>query len=172
MTPTNHPQDINFTGGTIHIIDTFLTLPESVSATASAAGEDLAALVGALTKANLVETVEDLNDVTIFAPITSGFEAIASALQDISNEDLASILTYHVVNGTVGYSADLTDDQTLTSVSGSELKINIVDGTVFVNGAAVVMADVLVENGVVHVIDKYVPFLARLCYALMRLQCT
>lgn len=37
---------------------------------------------------------------------------------------------------------------------GGDLRITIVDGDVFVNSARVVLPDVLVANGVVHVIDN------------------
>lgn len=81
--------------GVIHIIDKVLTIPESPSDTAIAAG--LSSLAGALIKANLVDTVDNLKDVTIFAPANAAFQAIGSGLANISNEDLSSILTYHVV---------------------------------------------------------------------------
>ena len=42
----------------------------------------------------------------------------------------------------------------LTSMSGMNLNITISNGSVFVNSAKVVTPDVLVSNGVVHVIDK------------------
>ena len=61
-----------------------------------------------------------------------------------------------VVNGTVGYSSDLTNGQKLTALNGETLTITIDNGTVFVNSAQVVTPNVLVANGVVHVIDKYV----------------
>lgn len=57
-----------------------------------------------------------------------------------------------VVTGTVGYSTGLTNT-TLTTVNGETLKITIENGNVFVNSAKVITPDVLVANGVVHVID-------------------
>lgn len=69
---------------------------------------------------------------------------------------MASVLTYHVVNGTVGYSSGLKDGMEVKTVEGGSVKISVVGGTVFVNSARVIQADVLVGNGVVHVIDKYV----------------
>jgi uncharacterized surface protein with fasciclin (FAS1) repeats len=74
------------------IIDTVLTIPVTPADTATAAG--LTSLAGALTSANLVDTVDGLKDVTIFAPSNSAFGAIGSALGNISTTDLTSILTY------------------------------------------------------------------------------
>jgi len=91
---------------------------------------------------------------TVFVPNNAAFQAIGSALPNMTTQQLTNILEYHVVNGTVGYSSDLTNGMTLTAMNGGQLKITINNGTVFVNSAEVVMADVLVANGVVHVIDN------------------
>ena len=144
---------MNFTGGVVHVIDTVLTIPESDAATAIAA--NLTSLAGALTTANLVSTVDDLHDVTIFAPSNAAFQAIGSAVGSLSTSQLTSILEYHVINGTVGYSSGLTNT-TLKTVGGGSVTITIENGTVFVNSAKVIVPNVLVANGVVHVIDKYV----------------
>lgn len=144
-------QNVNFTGGTIHIIDTVLTIPQSAADTAMAA--NLTSLAGALTTANLVDTVDSLKDVTIFAPDNSAFQAIGSALGTLSVDQLTSILTYHVVQGTVGYSSMLSN-MTLMTVNGANLTITIEDGSVFVNSAKVVVPNVLIAGGVVHVIDR------------------
>ncbi|ERF75420.1 hypothetical protein EPUS_00213 [Endocarpon pusillum Z07020] len=143
--------DVTFDSGVIHIIDRLLTVPANVSTTAVAA--NLTSLVGAVTTAELAEAVDTTPNVTIFAPTNEAFQSIGSALGSISTEDLASILTYHVVSGTVGYSSILSNT-TLTTLNDADVTISIVDGAVFVNSARVVMADVLVANGVVHVIDN------------------
>lgn len=43
---------------------------------------------------------------------------------------------------------------TVPALAGGDLRITITDGDVFVNSAKVLMPDVLVANGVVHVIDN------------------
>jgi uncharacterized surface protein with fasciclin (FAS1) repeats len=137
-------QDVNFTGGVIHVIDRLLVLPEVPSNTLTTAG--LSSLRGALNRTNLIETV---------APSNEAFRNIGSALANISDEDLANVLSYHVVKGTVGYSSGLENGTTLTTLSGDNLTITIgEEGRVFVNNARVTIADVLVANGVVHVIDE------------------
>merc|ERR1712137_1130890 len=72
----------------------------------------------------------------------------------VASEDLTSILTYHVVAGTIGYSTGLTNGTQLTTANGAMLTITVGDEGVFVNNAKVVTADVLIANGVVHVIDQ------------------
>lgn len=142
--------NLNFTGGTIHIINEVLAIPMNVSSTAVAAG--LRSLVGAVTQADLASTLDGLEDVTIFAPYDEAFAAIGSATGELSEEQLAQILQYHVVQGTVGYSSGLSNT-TLETVEGSDIRVTVGDDGVYVNSAKVIIPDVLVANGVVHVID-------------------
>jgi uncharacterized surface protein with fasciclin (FAS1) repeats len=144
--------DVTFTGGIVHVIDSVLTIPANDSATALAA--NLTALAGALTTADLVNNVDTAQDVTIFAPSNSAFASIQNLAANLSTEQLSSILTYHVVQGTVGYSSSLTSGLQLTTLNNGQVTITIDDGDVFVNSAEVQVADVLVSNGVVHVIDN------------------
>ena len=142
---------VNFTGGVVHIIDRVLTIPQNISTTAVAA--NLTSAAGALTQAGLVETVDYLSDVTVFVPNNAAFQAIGSALPNLTMEEVTSILTYHVVNGTVAYSSTLMNGTSVPTVQGGNLTITIQDGDVFVNSARVIIPDVLVANGVVHVIN-------------------
>jgi uncharacterized surface protein with fasciclin (FAS1) repeats len=57
-----------------------------------------------------------------------------------------------VVPGVVGYSSGLEDGDTLETLSGGVIQITIEDGSIFANGVKIVIPDVLVANGVVHVI--------------------
>ena len=141
---------MNFTGGVIHIIDSFLTIPSNISNSAVQLG--LSSSVGALQAANLATTVDSLMDVTCFIPNNDAFQAVAGSLATLPISNLTSILEYHVVNGTVGYSTDLTN-MTMKTLTGQNLAITVVNGSVFVNSARVVTSNVLVANGVVHVID-------------------
>ncbi|KAJ1328938.1 transforming growth factor-beta-induced protein [Microdochium nivale] len=143
--------NVNFTGGVIHIIDQVLTVPQSIVATAGAA--NLTSLVGAVTTAGLGDALTGLTNVTVFAPTNEAFAAISSVAANLSTEALANVLKYHVVDGVVGYSSGLSNT-TLTALDGTKLNISVIDGEVFVNSAKVVIADVLVANGVVHVIDQ------------------
>lgn len=98
--------------------------------------------------------LEDLSDITIFCPNNDAFQAIASGAGNITDEQLAEILQYHVINGTVGYSTALSNTS-LTTLNGEEVQITVdSDGAVFVNSARVINADILIENGVLHVIDE------------------
>lgn len=144
-----------FTGGVLHIIDTVLTLP--VAPSISAVDSLLTSFVGALKTTSLVTTVDSLKDVTIFAPSNDAFKAIGSATSALSQQQLASILEYHVINGTVGYSTLLMTglaNESFPTLSGGEINIRAQDNKVFVNSAQVTITDIIVSNGVIHVLDK------------------
>jgi hypothetical protein len=64
---------------------------------------------------------------------------------------LASVLKFHVVPGKV-MSSQLTNGLEATTLEGGKLKFDLSSG-VKVNGANVVKADIVVDNGVIHVID-------------------
>lgn len=144
--------DLNFTGGVIHVVDTVLTIPENVTATALAA--NLTALAGAANLTKLTDTLDTTRDVTIFAPNNAAFKAIGGTLSSFSTDDISRILAYHVVNGTVGYSTGLKDGTNLTTLNGANVTVRVDGNKTFVNGARVVTPNVLVANGVVHVIDN------------------
>lgn len=137
-------------GSTVHIIDSVLAIPQNLYMTAVMA--NLTALAGALNATNLTEPLNAASDITVFAPTTAAFEDISSALANLTAEDAAGILGYHVINGTVAYSS-LLGNVSVPSSTGQDLNITVIDGAVFVNAARVIATDVLVANGVVHVID-------------------
>ncbi|KAF7561332.1 hypothetical protein G7046_g2811 [Stylonectria norvegica] len=143
--------NLNFTGGVIHIINEVLQVPQNLTATAVAA--NLTAVTGALTQANLGTALDEMRDITVFAPSNAAFAAIGSVVGNLSTDDLSSILSYHVVPRTIGYSSTLRNT-TLRTAEGTDLKITVVNGTVYVNEAKVTTPDVLIANGVVHVIDN------------------
>merc|ERR1712013_506351 len=143
--------DITFDGGVVHVIDSLLTIPPNVSTVAQEA--NLTALLGALNATELTEAVNTTPDLTIFAPNNAAFQDIASVLANISVEDAASVLQYHVINGTVAYSSTLTNGSVPT-LGGGNITVTIIDGEVFVNRARVINSDILLSNGVLHVIDS------------------
>ncbi|KAK4185460.1 FAS1 domain-containing protein [Podospora australis] len=143
--------NFNYTGGTIHVIDNVVTIPANVSTTLLNA--NLTATLGAVVQAGVADTLTNTRDLTIFAPTNAAFEAIGNLVAGLTAEELANILGYHVIPGAVVYSTDVTDGASVASLQGEELNFRVVDGNVWVNSAKVVQANVLIANGVVHVID-------------------
>lgn len=145
--------DIPWNGGIIHKIDRVLTFPQLISTTAAAAG--LTELVEALKATSLVKVVDETPDLTVFAPNNAAFEKLGPAAANLTVDQLTEILGYHVVAaGSPLYSTDFTDGAVIKTLQGQSVKVSIKDGNVFVNDAKVIIPDVLVANGVVHVIDS------------------
>lgn len=121
---------------------------------AAVATEDLSTLVTAVTAAELVETLSSEGPFTVFAPLNSAFDKLPEGtLESVLAEPkgaLTDILTYHVVAGDIR-STDLTNGNVKTLL-GKDITVDLRNG-VKINGANVVIADLVVGNGVVHVID-------------------
>ncbi len=117
-------------------------------------------LVAAVTAAELVETLSGKGPFTVFAPLDEAFAAlpagtVESLIEPANKAKLQGILTYHVVAGKV-LSTDLTDGMKAKTVNGAEITIHLKDGKVLINDAEVVVADVIADNGVIHVINKVI----------------
>ena len=115
-------------------------------------------LLAAADAAGLVEALQADGPLTVFAPTDEAFAklpegTVDSLLQPENKEQLASILTFHVVSGKV-MSSDLSDGATAPTLQGQELTFAIDDEGVRVGDANVVAADVDASNGVIHVIDS------------------
>jgi len=119
---------------------------------------DLSTLVDAVVAADLVTTLQGEGPYTVFAPTNEAFATLPPAelkrlLKPANKEELASILTYHVVEGDVK-AADLSDGQMIDTVNGGQLKVSIKGDKVMVGDATVTQADIATSNGTVHVIDS------------------
>lgn len=127
--------------------------------TAVAAG-NFKTLVAAVQAAGLVDTLKGQGPFTVFAPTDEAFAKLpAGTVDDLlkpENKDkLVAVLTYHVVPGKV-MAADVTGKETKAkTVQGSEVTINGTNG-VTVDGAKVIKADIVTDNGVIHVIDAVI----------------
>jgi len=113
-------------------------------------------LAAALTAAGLIDTLKGPGPFTVFAPTDEAFAKIPKAQLDALLADkskLTAVLTYHVVAGKV-MAKDVKAGKVKT-VQGSELTVSTAGG-VMVDGAKVIAADIVADNGVIHVIDSVV----------------
>ena len=127
--------------------------------TAIAAGS-FKTLVAAVQAAGLVDTLKGKGPFTVFAPTDEAFAklpagTVESLLKPENKAKLVAILTYHVIAGKV-MAADVAGKEMMAkSVQGSEIKVNGKDG-VMVDAAEAVKADIVADNGVIHVIDAVI----------------
>lgn len=131
--------------------------------------ESFSTLVTAVTAADLGGTLSGTGPYTVFAPTNDAFaklpEGTVEQLTTEDTETLSSILTYHVVEGSVD-AATLTAaiaeagdaGYTINTVNGGTLTATVANGGVVLTDAAgntanVTATDVAASNGVIHVID-------------------
>ena len=126
--------------------------------TAASAG-NFQTLVAAIDAAGLTETLQGDGPYTIFMPTDQAFAKLPqgtmeSLMKPENKDQLAAILTYHVVPGKV-MTKDVKPGE-LATVNGAPLVIGYKDGHLMVDNAEVIITDVVTSNGVIHVIDTVV----------------
>ena len=147
--------DIQADNGVIHVVDKVILPPSVVDF--ALANENFTTLVEAVVKAGLVEALSTAGPFTIFAPTNDAFDELfdqlgISGVDDLTAEQLAPILTYHVVPGNI-VSTELSNGEVGTLNEGSSLTIDLSNG-VLINESEVIAADIQGTNGVIHVIDQ------------------
>ena len=128
--------------------------PQSIVDIAVADGrfETLVAAVGA---AGLAETLSNEGPFTVFAPTDEAFAKLPEGTVDALLADipaLTDILLYHVVEGAV-LAEDVVSLEEAQTLLGENVSIRVEEGIVYINDAQVILADIIAENGVIHVID-------------------
>jgi uncharacterized surface protein with fasciclin (FAS1) repeats len=122
-------------------------------ATAASNNPLLSTLVTAVTKAGLVDTLNQADGLTVFAPTNEAFAKIpaadlAAVLADKAK--LTAILTHHVVSGQLDPEEVVGDHETLNkdsiSVTGDEDGMQVGD-------ASVICGNIPTANATVYVVD-------------------
>ncbi|PSR74188.1 hypothetical protein PHLCEN_2v10036, partial [Hermanssonia centrifuga] len=160
---------------TIYIVDHVLHVPENLAAAATA-NDALPAFDTVLSSASLAfynSSTNQTSDVTffdafdsgyrgftLFAPNTAAVNASNSTLQSLVSNRTAinNILYNHLINGTTVYSPLLAGSEKYTSAAGQTLSFSInATGQYVTLGnitATIVQPDILLPNGVIHIIDQ------------------
>jgi uncharacterized surface protein with fasciclin (FAS1) repeats len=127
--------------------------------TAVSAGQ-FKTLATALDAAGLVSTLKGDGPFTVFAPTDDAFAklpagTVENLLKPENKDQLAAILTYHVVPGKV-MAADVVKLNEAKTVNGKTVNVKVDGNTVMINDAKVTATDVAASNGVIHVIDTVI----------------
>jgi len=162
------PFDVSTSNGIIHTIDGVL-LPNFATNNIVdiAVTADFTRLVAALKLVELDETLADPTATfTVFAPTNEAFKKLDDAGVDLTDEvALKTILLYHVVPDVVT-SDDLEKKDFVSTVQGSDIRVDFAHTWDGWNGngkvttlnksndnSIVKVFDILASNGIVHVID-------------------
>jgi len=164
-------KDIYTSNGIIHVIDTVVVadvdIPDPLGSVVDVAisNGNFTTLVAALQATGLSSVLDNSDETfTVFAPTDAAFDllgqdTIADLLVD--TDTLSNILLNHVIVG-----AEVLQDAAITIASSGSNKVtmaneksaalSMADGTLYVNKSAVSLADVMGDNGVIHVVDQVI----------------
>jgi uncharacterized surface protein with fasciclin (FAS1) repeats len=109
-------------------------------------------------KAELVATLKGPGPFTVFAPTDDAFTKLGD-ISGLSKEQLAPLLTYHVVAGLVGSAAVVgLNGKDVKTVNGKTFKVTVAPaGVTLTDGKGgivkVTSTDIATKNGLIHVLD-------------------
>ena len=140
----------------------FAGMTDDPVATAASNNPALSTLVQAVTAANLVDTLNTTDDITVLAPANPAFEAVPpdtlnAVLADTAQ--LTAILTHHVIPGRLapdelaGTHTTLNNDEVTIEGEGENFTVAM-DGTVVGMEASVICGNVQTANATVYIIDQ------------------
>ena len=148
--------DLVADNGVVHVIDAVLLPPaQSVTIYDVVSNSSIhTTLKTAINACSLDGTLSGPGPFTLFAPTDAAFDllpagTVAALLNDIPQ--LTDILLHHVVADSV-MSGMLSNGQIVNTLNGN-VTVSTTMGTVYIDNAMVTVADIVAENGVVHVID-------------------
>jgi uncharacterized surface protein with fasciclin (FAS1) repeats len=123
----------------------------------AAADDRFDTLEAAIKAAGLADTLASSNNTfTVFAPTDAAFAALPAGTVESLLADpkgaLTDVLLYHVVAGEQKSGAVLASDSLMT-LQGTSLDVNLRNGLPYVNGSQIIITDIEAKNGVIHVID-------------------
>jgi uncharacterized surface protein with fasciclin (FAS1) repeats len=151
--------DLVADNGVLHVIDAVLLPPPPPVSNSIydivSNSNDHTTLKTAIDACGLVGTLSGTGPFTLFAPTDAAFNAlpsgtVAALLNDLPQ--LTDILKHHVVGDSV-MSGMLSNGQVVTTLLGTNVTVIINSSGVYIDNAMVTVADIIADNGVVHVID-------------------
>ena len=152
------PGDFELTIESIGIDYGSVSNPNSTIIDVASQAGNFTTLLTAAKKAGLVDALSGDGPFTIFAPTDDAFDAlpdetVSTLLKPENKGQLAGILQYHVIAGRVSLADALRAGQA-PSLQGEKLRIAFKDGSVRIDDAKLISADIAASNGLIHVIDQ------------------
>lgn len=153
--------DLEASNGVKYVINGILMPEEESNSIADIVmgSDNFSILLAAVLAADLDAALLEQGPFTVFAPTDEAMLAFLAANgltaeELLQSPDLASILSYHVVEGVVPASA--VEAGSVTSLEGIPFFVSIdTEGNVWINGnVKVVATDIEADNGIIHVIDQ------------------
>ena len=123
-------------------------------------------LKSALDLTSLTPALSSSTELTVFAPDNDSFDVFLSSngfssLDDVPLEVLEQVLLNHVIQGvnassslSTGYVKTLAEES--STMNKIDMYINTSNGVMLNGEASVVVADIFVDNGVIHAVDNVI----------------
>jgi uncharacterized surface protein with fasciclin (FAS1) repeats len=123
--------------------------------TAAAHNPLLSTLAADIKTSGLTADLNSMHAITVFAPADTAFAKLPSSAMTMmhSHTELAKILKYHVVNGSITPAA-LASGKPLTTLEGGTLKPSKMGSVYEVNNADVICGNIHTANATVYIINK------------------
>ena len=99
-------------------------------------------------------TLDHTPSITVFIPSDSAILSALHCNKTLSQEDARTLLGAHAVKGVVAYSPLLVDGAFFRTVGGNDITISVSNGTKYANNAKIIREDIIIKNGVAHVVDQ------------------
>ncbi|EED23921.1 conserved hypothetical protein [Talaromyces stipitatus ATCC 10500] len=144
--------NIPYDGGLIHTLDGFFTLPQSWDDTF--AYTNTTSFSSGLNRTGLASIISNPKGATIFSTPNEVYDR--SIQQNITTASLTSTLSNHVIPNFLGYTPNLANGTILTTQSGNNLTVKIIDGEWFINNAKIIGSDQICSYGVAHIVDSII----------------
>ena len=139
--------------GIVHVVNEIIMPMNFLSDAIADAG--LTLLDTLLTLTGIIDELSVPANYTVFAPTDSAIMAFLEAEELTLDELLLDVdgltegLLLHVVDDLLA-STDLQDGDQLMTLAGDAVLVEVAEGSVMVGGATVVQADILADNGILH----------------------
>jgi len=119
--------------------------------------KNLKTLKTAVHGSDLDQLLSSTGPFTFFTPSDAAFEKlesgmIANLVESKNKEKLAEILNNHIVDGKILFK-ELKDGDQLQTLGAKKLSVEVKNGDVRIDGAAVTARDQKISNGVIHSTD-------------------
>lgn len=155
-------EDVAFTYGTIQVTGAVMRIPLALAPTARDAYTDMVSFLGALYKHELYKEFSNMKNVTMFIPRVSAFQTLAGRLENVDREAFRHILKYHVAPGLVAHAWELENGAILPTLGRSQgsrgpadnVTVTRSGNNIYINSAQLTQTDMLISNGIVHLMDN------------------
>ena len=119
-----------------------------LSSTAESTGQTT--FVSLTNGSNQTSVLDSTPLITVFIPTNDAF---AAANISTASNTTASLLSAHVLENFAGYLPSLTNGSTFVTQGGTSITVTIQGEDFYINNAKIVSSNLIIDNGVAHVID-------------------